>query len=245
MIQTPPRGILLAALAAVVLHALLFFAVTPSVGEPPSIAAAPVTRYFAQGAGPFPMSENDIRTLKSPILFSLPSGMGFSRELHLNDVSTMLDTLPCPMQTEIFLNVVPSSEIDLDPLVTRDLLVITDREATPGLPSDIFQALEKRPAARRVTVAPELKERLDGGIVLPSELNQEVSKPWEVRASISVSEGGAVRHVFLDEPLESPRLNQQILQLLRGLRFKPGEPLEGHIEIYSPEATIAPPEVSP
>ena len=44
--------------------------------------------------------------------------------------------------------------------------------------------------------------------------------------------------MFLEQPLESAPLNQQVLQLLYGLRFKPGAgSVEGSIEIYSPEKT--------
>ena len=58
---------------------------------------------------------------------------------------------------------------------------------------------------------------------------------WEVRADITVSSEGVVEHVFLEQPLETAALNQSILRLLHGLRFKPGDnTMVGHIEVYSP-----------
>ena len=123
------------------------------------------------------------------------------------------------------------------------MLTTADRSAL-DLPSGIFQSEEKRAAARRVNLTAELKERLQGGVVLPPVLNKTGSSPWEIHASVSVSEQGTVKHVFLDQPLDVEGLNQPLLQLLYGLRFKPGEAVEGSIEIYSPEA-VPSEEVAP
>ena len=85
-------------------------------------------------------------------------------------------------------------------------------------------------------LASVLKDRLVGGIVLPSELNQPVGKPWEVHATIRISAPGAIESVILDHPLESAALNRQIVQLLNDLRVKPGQAAEVSIELYSPVA---------
>ena len=239
MIQAPTRGILWAALLAAALHALLFLAVRPTNGESlGGVRVAPETNYLSKPPGKLPMAGTGIRTIKSPVVFSLPTGMGFSRELLVQDVATPLNTFSRPVPAENFLEIDPvAHEADLS-LFPRDLMLTAGEASAPALPVDIFQPLGKRPAARRVTLAPELKDRMVGGIVLPPSLNQGASAAWEVRASISVSEMGSVRHVFLDQPLDSAPLNQQVLQLLYSLRFKPGETIEGGIEIYSPEAVV-------
>ncbi|MDH3346060.1 MAG: hypothetical protein OEL75_02635, partial [Kiritimatiellaceae bacterium] len=124
-------------------------------------------------------------------------------------------------------------------LVSSQLLMLTATDRTgPRHPGEGLKTEVERPFARRVYVAPELKERLEGGIVLPPELNMESDTAWEARAAISISGDGLVKHVFLDQPLESTELNQQVLRLLYGLHFKVGElPVEGRIEIYSPESS--------
>ena len=76
--------------------------------------------------------------------------------------------------------------------------------------------------------------------MLPPELNQPKVTAWEVRADVSVTEEGFVRHVFLTKPLDEAPLNQSVIRLLHGLHFRPGkEPTEGRIEIYSPETSPA------
>ncbi|VGO15253.1 hypothetical protein PDESU_03835 [Pontiella desulfatans] len=238
----PPsnRGLLWAALVGVAAHLLLFVVLSPAgrngIG---GVRVPPQTGYMMQLDKSFPLTETQIRTVKSPVVFSLPSGMGFSRELFLNDVVTPLNTLSRPEQSESFLEVDPVSQVPDHRLVPQGLMLAGDG-GEPSLPVDVFVAPEAQPAARRVTIAPELKERLEGGIVLPASLNLEVQKAWEARASVSVSEAGSVQHVFLERPLESASLNRQVLLLLYGLHFKPGESIEGSIEIYSPETSAKP-----
>ena len=103
------------------------------------------------------------------------------------------------------------------------------------MPEVVVDAAPSRTTGTRVVLAPELKTRLVGGIVLPPELNGSVETPWEVHASVSVSEQGSVSHILLEQPLESPERNQQVLRLLYSLRFKAGDPVESGIDIYSPE----------
>ena len=138
------------------------------------------------------------------------------------------------MKTEHFL------EVDTGPQYTGEWLApldlrISSRKKAPPLPVVAVDSELPRLTGTRVVLAPELKTRLVGGIVLPPELNRSVETPWEVHASISVSEQGSVRHILLKQPLESPERNQQVLRLLYSLRFKAGDPAESGIDIYSPE----------
>ena len=139
-----------------------------------------------------------------------------------------------PVTTEQFLEIESGPQYSGEQLVPLELR-ISDREKGPPLPIGAVDREPARMTATRVVLPPELKTRLVGGIVLPPELNGAVETPWEVHASISISEQGAVRHILLEQPLESPERNQQVLRLLYSLRFKAGEPLESAIDIYSPE----------
>lgn len=233
MSGSPSKGVLTAVFLAVGLHAILFLVITSSTGSGlTGHPVAPKTSYLASGYGKFPMAGTDIRTLSSPVLFSLPSSMGFSRDFLSERIESQRFE-PGSAQSERFLNaplVQGSSDLD-----SNELMLSSQIGSEPRVPDDIYGGESKKPSARRVTLAPELKSRVVGGVVLPSELNQEVSKAWEARAEVSVSEDGVVQHVFLQQPLESPELNQSILRLLRGLQFSPGDKVEGTVEIYSPE----------
>ncbi len=230
----------LAVSLAVMMHLLLFMAIRPANGD--GLAGAPVppeTHYNAHSSGSDPAHGIDIRMIWSPVLFSLPSEMGFSRDLLQEKLRTRL-TFRQPDETESFLGVDPASRDTGAEVVPLELMLTAGGRAAPRPPSVAFRPMENRPAPRRVYVAPELKERLVGGIVLPPELNRKGDTAWEVHADMSISKQGAVRHVFLEQPLKEAPLNQAIIQLLHGLRFKSGDgPVDGSIEIYSSEAAPA------
>ncbi len=234
MTETPSSGILLASGGAVALHLLLFAAVWSKESSGlEGVLVAPKTGFLARQGKRVSDADSGARTVWSPVMFSLPSGMGFSRDLLQQDVRTRL-TFSKPVQSERFLEVDPAERLAGERIALPELLLTAGAAAAPALPDDVLQAGKLRPAAPRVSVVPELKERLLGGIVLPPELNREVALPWQARAEISVSDQGMVQHVFLEQPLESAPLNQQVLRLLYSLRFKPGPVVNGSIEIYSP-----------
>jgi len=235
VIPVPGREWIIAAGAALSLHLLLFMAVAPSRGlAAGQTASPPRTRYMLASTGDESSAESDVRTVRSPVVFSLPSAMGFTQELLSNDVRTKL-SFSQPVKTEHFLEDRSIPQYAGEQLAPIKLM-LSSMEKEPALPVAGVDVEPTHIVASRVVLAPELKSRLVGGIVLPSELNGAVATPWEVHASISVSEQGAVRHILLEQPLESPERNQQILRLLYSLRFKAGEAIESNIDIYSLEA---------
>lgn len=235
MIHAPGRGLILAAGAALSLHLLLFFAVVPSAGNAGDRQTAPPrTRYLMAASGDVANAQSNVRTVLSPVMFSLPSAMGFTQELLNNDVRTKLSFLQ-PVKTEHFLEDGTVPQYAGDRLSPVEFMV-SGRAKGPALPGAVLDTEPPRMIATRVVLSPELKSRLVGGIFLPPELNRAVETPWEVHASISVSEQGAVSHILLDQPLESSERNQHVLRLLYGLRFTAGDPMESTIDIYSPEA---------
>ena len=231
------RGVVPAAATGLLLHLLLFAAVKP-IGSPLTGSPVPPHTFYRGPASPSATDSSgagawEVRAVKSPVVFSLPSTMGFSRELDSQDVRTRL-SFQQQVRAERFLEIAPSikaAEERLDP----QAWMVSARATEPAVPSRALKGGKERTSSRRVVMAPELMPRLMGGVVLPPELNMGGGKAWEVRASVSISVQGAVEHVFLEQPLESEPLNQQVLRLLYSLRFKPGPAIESSIEIYSPE----------
>jgi hypothetical protein len=224
------------ALLAVLLHAMLFFAAQPKrIVDKPNIGTPPVTLYMSQRSGTPGLSGTEVRVVNTPVIFSLPSEMGFSRELGLHEVSTRLNTFSLPKSSEEFLAVEDVSLGVRGRFSSKEFMVWPGSAMKPDVPNGGGEGERRKLSARRVTMSPELKERLIGGIVLPAVLNQPVSKSWEAKASVRISAEGVVEHIFFDEPIEPQELSIQLLRLLHSLNFKTGEPVEGRIEIYSPE----------
>jgi hypothetical protein len=228
--QGKPHFLGMAASLAILLHLLIFIAVRPSAGRSQICPKVPQTCYLATTR---PAKGADIRVAGSPVLFSLPSRMGFSSTLLRTRLRTKLD-LKQRKEPETFLKV---STVQPEGSPEKLMLTAGGNRAL-GPPILPFQPSEKSISAQRIQISPKLKERLEGNIVLPPELNQAPSAAWQVQAEVGISTQGEILHIFLDHPLESETLNQQVLQLLHNLRFKPGNsPTEGHIELYSPEPT--------
>ena len=228
------RAFGLAAVLGVSMHLLLFVAVRPADGTSSADLRVPPKTYYRAAPSDTPQdSEVDVRVVWSPVLFSLPSSLGFSRDL-MEEKSNARLTFSQPEESESFLEINPAARTVGTQLSPAMLMLTAGEPAAPSPPSHVLQLKKKRSTARRIYVDPELKERLEGGIVLPPELNRQESTAWEVQADISISRQGIVQHVFLEQPLEAAELNQSVLQLLYGLRFRSGSSsIEGRIEIYS------------
>lgn len=237
MKKKPRRTFQLALCLAAMMHLWLFTGFRPV--DRNGLLGAPVppdTYYIARSSNPSPMQSDDIRTVWSPVLFSLPSELGFSRELLREKVHTRL-TFRQPDEPEYYLAVSSAPRDNAARVIPGDLLISAAANPVLPPPSASFTEENRRAGSRRVYVAPELRARLVGGIVLPPELNQTGEAAWEVHADISISKQGDVQHVFLEQPLEMEALNLEVIRMLHGLRFQPGEgSLDGRIEIYSPEA---------
>jgi hypothetical protein len=233
MKQVPSKGIMLAFSLAVMMHLLLFVSALPSDETVKSVNLSPPQTHYAMPDADGAADESTIRMLKSPVLSSLPSALGFSGELLQHDVQNPKKFTPLSVPSAHFLELSSSAQHRGERLNVKDLM-ISAAERGPGLPADTSSQDEVYPVGKRVQLAPALQGRLEGGIVLPSGLNQETDTPWMVHAEISISEQGIVEHVFLEQPLESVALNQQVLQVLYSLNFKAGAAQQSSIEIYSP-----------
>ena len=234
MIKAPDKGIVVAVVVASTMHLLLFAAVRPRNGGPADVPVPPETSYMFPDPLEAEPNAISVRTLWSPVLFSLPSRMGFSSELQDREERMRL-SFSRPAMVECFFEVDPSSLVSDASIDRQKLMLTASTGGAPLPPADLFQSPGKRPSAPRASLSPGLRERLVGGIVLPPGLNRPAATPWEVHATVRVAADGVVQHVFIDKPLESAALNQQVLRLLYSLRFKSGEPVEGFVEIYSPE----------
>lgn len=235
MTLVPSKGMLLASAVALLMHLCLFTVVRSSDGgERTEVLVSPQTRY----AEPSPTKDatNEmVRVVDSPIIFSLPSQMGFSRSLGVDDVQTRKTFMQPPIRSEHFLQTSENAQTASDHIHPERLMISAARRE-PFLPEPVAAEPAPFPSSKRVILSSGLQDRLMGGIVLPAGLNKTFDKPWMVHAFINISDQGEVEHVLLDQPVEPASLNREILHLLYTLRFKPGKALDGNIDIYSPDS---------
>ena len=136
------ESVLLAALA-VAIHVFLFLTLHVSAdGEGMLAPPPPRTSYLGANERIAGAAETDVRLIQSPVIFAVPSAMGFSRELLAQKARTRI-ILSQPKQTEQFLSVVPLEEASAR--IPRNLLMVSAIGGTkPRLPDFVA-----RPAVHR------------------------------------------------------------------------------------------------
>ncbi|MBN2704228.1 MAG: hypothetical protein JXR23_08455 [Pontiellaceae bacterium] len=239
MIDLRGRGALIATGIAVGLHVVLFLGVPKTETSDSMLRRkAPFTGYnvFPATADDVLSGVNAVRVFNSPVHFSLPTSMGFSRFLKMKRAEARTFFVPQVEPAETFLDM----ELPVQPIRSAE-----DFHKLQVLRADRSLVVPPINTVSTGMVFPKcflmddvLQDRLAADPVLPEEFNQPVEKAWEILATVQVTESGRVEHVFLEHPLENAALNQKILQFLYGLRFKPGASIEAKARIYSPEATL-------
>jgi hypothetical protein len=207
------------ALVIATLLAILWFAIWLSLFEPigvtraePSIA--PTTTYL-------PVIDEPFRTLRSPMLFALPSQYGFSGTFPARYATAEI-SLEAPQQKEFVLareavRTPPPSTRTLDPVPLLEEALT--RPAIGPKPPTLPQ-----PEQTAFYFSKELQQRLveNPSLDIPGAL------PDSVKASVTVLPNGKVGQLFFDTPLENPAL----AGALRKLKFRPADGYtSGQLEI--------------
>ena len=235
MIFLRSRAALFALVFTAGLH-LLLFVVAPDSGGASSLPRrkAPMTGYNTFSSNGEDSARADrVRVMNSPVVFSLPSSMGFSRFLGSHDVETR-KSFAQPAQTEVFLDLVPAFRPEMK---ADGLGALRSQQVRSELNFPAIYVEQSRGAAsvQHVVMDAPLQKRFVGELALSGALLLPMAKAWEVHAMLHISAEGMVDHVFLDQPVEPAALNAAVLTYFYGLRFQPGESMNGSVALYSPE----------
>lgn len=224
---------------ALLFHLLLFVSMqlTEPAEQTPFVErlSPPTTFYASASTMPISSSGYDVRSVWSPVLFALPTKMGFSSELRRQNLGIQLSE-PEQVKAEKFLDaVLPAHPADTPVDFSRPPLVQPRRNG-PALPP-VKSRGATFPEPQRIHLASGLAARLAGEITLPPSLQKGSEQPWQVDAEIHVSESGLVEHAFLRMRADSVELNDQVLRFIYGLRFSPAQSAtDGDITISSLKA---------
>jgi hypothetical protein len=218
-------------------------AYTPPCGAPrfPPHARFLPGRTAAEGGE----AQHDLRVMWSPVLFALPTAMGFSR----TSAAGGGHARPRVERPSI------APRLQPPPAATTPVAVISATALPAFVTGDHLNADNVPPVfAPQPAVAPDLMVELLGALAtlqplekpLPALPPELASDSWGVRAQLEVGRAGNVQHVFLDPPLASTNFNAQLLQALYRWRFAPA-PTESHgaIRLYHGAAPrLVPSEVA-
>jgi hypothetical protein len=176
----------------------------------------------------------EARMLWSPVLFSLPTSLGFSRDALTNEVRMR----PPLGQYGGFTNFLERTTHDapvLEPLPSADL-----RQAAAGTPEVVAMPDSESPAFDLVSASTSalfqvmlldgLAGRRFAEARLPVHPWVNGAKPWEAVAYLELDGGGRVVHAFIENPSPSETLNARLAQVLRGWRLaEPGSADSGRV----------------
>ena len=201
----------------------------------------PATAYLPNPLGP-PRPERDPRILRSPVLFALPSPLGFSRKI-LREPFRVPLTFIQPAESAALLPLTLSA-LDADvPLHLSDLMVFSPRSAPPPLP-EVGAPLPVAPPAPpqpTLRLSSALQQRLFEPAKPPATLQPAGSEPLFLRAVLYLDPDGTVHAVFFEKPPPAP-LEIPLLAYLRQLRFRPADAAAvGSVELFLPPRTDAAP----
>ena len=184
----------------------------------------------------------DIRALWSPVLFSIPTPMGFSRSVLTNEVGVR----PPLGQSMAFSNFLERSALPVQasPLVTIPALndIVAETIKSLALNETDPSRVTPVPATGgevQVEFLQGLAERKPANLNLPRHPWIKGDKAWEIVLYIEFGEDGLVRQVFVESPTESESLNAALAQGAWKLRLEnPGVPVSGRIVVRNRGRTV-------
>jgi hypothetical protein len=197
--RTASLPLIVAVALAAAWHVMLWGVVRTRAPVP---ATLPPDRPVAVFPQPPPGSGPEFGLLRSPVLFALPHGPGFSRYLDRNTGADLRPRMEFP---------------DLVPVLARAPVAITNRVVLGGVPrEDVLARLRRMPPDPETRAEPSaagpvpsaaspdpLRLRAPPGWSWPDEAlagaRSLVLSAWSATVRLEVSESGAVLHVFFEE----------------------------------------------
>ena len=167
-------------------------------------------------------AQADLRALWSPVLFALPTPMGFSRGATNSDVAWR----PPLQQTQsepVLLTRPPPAPAAL--MAVTPGLLARRAAAPPALVPAEPPVFAGAPAATGRVWQVVLGDGLAGirwqQQPLPEAPAEDGESLWEAGAQLEISREGVVQHVWLDTPTASAQVNDLLLHALLGWRSVP------------------------
>ncbi len=181
------------------------------------------------------ITESDARILWSPVLFSLPSPVGFSKPLtpqsSLMIVTEEMHSEPGIMLKESLLSgrglrVATPDSLDME---VRQLL---GRREIPRS-TQLFKQTEFETArGMSIIMSTELEGRSIANTKLDPDMLPQIDQPWQAVAHISFAAEGWPAFVILESATQNEELDRALIRWLHGWRFDElSEPPEGRVEI--------------
>ncbi len=163
----------------------------------------------------------DLRALWSPVLFSLPTPMGFSRAVDRGDSALRPPLLQAQSTPVLLARPVPPPDA---PLIPSPAEVLAGRAAAELLVPET--PVFARAAAGTGQTWQILLRNGSAGAVwqaqpLPTAPAAGSAGAWEAGAQLEVSREGVVQHVWLEAPTASSNLNAQLVHALLQWRCTP------------------------
>lgn len=177
-------------------------------------------------------AQRDLRVMWSPVLFALPTPMGFSRTPAAGDGHDR-PRVQRPGLEPVLLS--PPQDADRGRVVSTisvPAFTAGDRfNVDEGVP--VFTTQPAITNMLLVELLGELAALQPLGKPLPVVPAGLAADSWSMKVQIDIGREGSVRHAFLDPPSAAPEFNIQVLQAISRWRFAPlSAERQGSVRLY-------------
>lgn len=201
---------------------------SPLRRSPPLVRSMPQLTYLSLGnereQGGF---YGDLRKVWSPVLFALPTSVGFSRLERSRDVN-LAPSIETPNNITVSFDRSVQRALE-DKLTSREQLKATVQKTLDTLPlasveGRVFAASSRLVLPEvRVEYSREVAAAHPHDLFIPQEPALLGQDAWSAAAYIEIGEEGSVQHVLLQKPSTSPERDAWLVRALYQWRFEAQE----------------------
>lgn len=165
---------------------------------------------------------SDLRAVSSPVLFALPTPLGFSRDALVPSGRKPPPPIRLPSAIEPLHSVPTDTIAQLGRSSLLDQVAMNRALAWPVSDATNVPAAAGRAKAEVILVCTRAEAPTETRtIALGTNQTVLLDQPWDAVARVSLDAGGWIERILLEKPTASSNRNAALVRLLRGLNFGP------------------------
>ena len=160
----------------------------------------------------------DIRLIESPIIFALPTKIGFSKDLFENENKVDLFFAKSPEKEAFFKFENNISDVSKKSLLFKEI----EKFKSANNPNIYYESVEKSNNFIEYKLSKNLEKITENKLIFLLEDEDLKINDWSAKATLHISKDGFVKHVFIDDISEKSINKMTLINMLYNIKFKSG-----------------------
>ena len=160
----------------------------------------------------------DIRLIESPIIFALPTKIGFSKDLFENENKVDLFFAKSPEKEAFFKFENNISDASKNSLLFEEI----EKFKSANIPNIYYENVEKKNNLIQYKLSKNLEQIIENKLIFSLDDEDLKINDWFAKATLHISKDGFVRHVFIDDISEKSINKITLINMLYNIKFKSG-----------------------